>query len=165
MTSLDIKIRRFETSDQGKVIQLITDIMNGEFHEDRAAYPVDDIQDVKSTYGGIGESFFVASSNGSVLGTAGVKQEDTRTALLRRLFVDPAHRNKKIGKKLIESVLSFCDETGYEEVVFKATSRMQAAIQALQKSGFVVRAKVHLGQLELVKLSVMLSSGAKKLKS
>ncbi len=162
---MTVAIRPFESKDQAQVVGLINAIMDEEFHQERAAYPVDDIQDVVHAYGSKREVFYVASNSHGVIGTAGVKQEDGRTALLRRLFVSRESRNQKIGKKLLKAVLDFCTAAGYEEVVFKATSRMQAAIGLLQGQGFSARAHVKLGSVELVKLAVHLPVDAKKFKA
>lgn len=161
-----LTIRRFSAQDQASVVNLISSIMNSEFQEDRQAYPLEDLRDIASTYGGVGEAFFVAV-NGShdVIGTVGIKQEDGRVALLRRLFVAESFRKQKLGKNLINEAMKFCDSVGYDEVIFKTTSRMKAASLMCQKCGFVQRAKVQLGAIELIKFSYLLSSGNKKLKS
>ncbi|MSR76661.1 MAG: GNAT family N-acetyltransferase [Candidatus Omnitrophica bacterium] len=161
-----IVIRRFSPQDQSMVEELITQVMNAEFHDERAAYPLDDLRNVDASYGESGEAFFVAiNSDHEVVGTVGIKKEDARVALLRRLFVAEPFRNQKVGKKLVDEAMLFCNAFGYDEVIFKATSRMKAAAIMCQKSGFIQRAKVHLGPVELLKFSLLLSAGAKKLKS
>ena len=155
-----ITIRRFSPEDQKAVCELITQIMNEEFHEDAAVYPTDDIDHVDTSYGGLGEAFFVAiNGNHKVIGTVAIKKEDERVALLRRLFVSKNHRNQQIGKKLMDRALQFCDEVGYEEIIFKTTSRMTGAISVCQKSGFVQRARINLGVTELLKFSLSLAHG------
>src|SRR5438552_247828 len=119
-----ITIRRFSLNDQVLVIQLITSIMNEEFSDQSSAYPSDDIQNIEEHYGKIGEAFFVAHDGGQVVGTVAIKKEDERIALLRRLFVATPYRNQHIGKKLIDRALEFCREMGYEEIIFKTTSKM-----------------------------------------
>jgi GNAT superfamily N-acetyltransferase len=91
-----------------------------------------------------------------VVGTVAIKKEDSRVALLRRLFVASTHRKLKIGKRLIDRALDFCREVGYEEVVFKTTSKMAGAIDLCKKNGFIQRAHIVLGPIELVKLSLCL---------
>ncbi len=158
-----ITIRRVTSQDQPQVAQLIHEIMEQEFKEDSPAYPTHDIQNIEKTYGGLGEAFFVAINGTRVVGTAAIKKEDDRVALLRRLFVAPAYRKQRIGLKLIDRALQFCDEMGYQEVVFKTTSRMQAAAKTCQKRGFVQRAKLQLGDVELLKFVCLLPNGHKKI--
>lgn len=153
-----ITIRRSTQEDDEAVLDLISSIMDSEFHEVKHAYPAEDVECIEKAYGGIGEAFFVAVDNksGKVVGTVAIKKEDGRIALLRRLFVAPTHRNLKIGKRLIDRALDFCREVGYEEVVFKTTSKMSGAIDLCRKNSFVQRAHIVLGPIELIKLSLCL---------
>lgn len=153
-----VTIRRCVKEDEPAVIELINSIMNHEFHEAKKAYPTEDVECIEKAYGGVGAAFFVAvdDHSGEVVGTVAVKKEDERVALLRRLFVAQTHRNLKIGKRLIERALEFCREVGYEEVVFKTTSRMSGAIDLCKKNGFVQRSHILLGPIELLKLALPL---------
>ncbi len=154
-----ITIRRYSPGDETQVKHLVTEIMNGEFHDSKAAYPTDDIENINRTYGGLGEAFFVACDEDKVIGTVGIKKEDDRIALLRRLFVALPYRNQQLGLKLIDRALQFCAEVGYEEVIFKTTSAMKRAVEICKKRGFVQRAKLKLGQSELLKFSFSIRNG------
>lgn len=156
-----ITIRRFEENDGPLVRNLIDGIMDAEFHDVKAAYPTGDIDKIEQSYGGLGEAFFVAVNGGKVVGSVAIKKEDDRIALLRRLFVDPSFRKQQLGIKLIDRALRFCDEVGYKEIVFKTTSQMEGAAKLCQKCGFVQRAKISLGSVELLKFSLSLRNGVK----
>ncbi len=157
-----ITIRRFAPEDQSQVVRLIHEIMEQEFKDDRPAYPTQDIESISQTYGRLGEAFFVAVMDHQLVGTAAIKKEDDRVALLRRLFVAAPYRKQDIGLKLIDTALQFCDKMGYQEVVFKTTSRMQAAAKTCQKRGFVQRAKLQLGNVEILKFVCALSNMPQK---
>jgi len=131
-----ITIRRFQEGDEAQVQGLISGIMNQEFKEDKQAYPTQDLENIPKHYGMIGDAFFVALDDKKIIGTVAVKKEDDRVALLRRLFVAKAYRNRKIGLKLIDRALQFCHEVGYDEIVFRTTSRMVRAVEACQSKGF-----------------------------
>lgn len=151
-----ITIRRFTGLDQQAVRDLISRIMHEEFQAEKNVYPTDDIEHIETAYGGIGEAFFVAVSGQNIVGTVAIKKEDGRVALLRRLFVASAYRNQKIGLKLLDRALQFCRQTGYEEIIFKTTSRMGDANRLCQKSGFLPRAKLQMGDISLLKLALPL---------
>src|SRR3989338_4466623 len=109
-------IRKFRLQDNAAVKSLINSIMNKEFPRDALAYPPDDLDDIHSHYGNIGEAFFVAEDDkGSIIGTIAVKRDDERHALLRRFFVSPEYRGKNVGKALLEHLIDFCKEVGYQE--------------------------------------------------
>ena len=156
------QIRPFKSQDQEAVLSLIENIMQEEFQGEETAYPLDDLRNIEQAYHGRGEIFFVAEEGKRIIGTVAIKKEDGRVALLRRLFVEKNYRKKKVGHQLMDQALRFCKQDGYEEVVFKATSKMEAARQICQKAGFSQRAKIQLGPIELFKMTLSLSDGIKK---
>ena len=156
-----ITIRRFIPADGESVRQLIVGIMDKEFQDAKDAYPTQDIDHIDQSYSGLGEAFFVAINGNKVVGSVAIKKEDERVALLRRLFVDASYRKQQLGDKLIDRALKFCDEVGYKELVFKTTSQMVGAVKLCQKRGFIQRAKIQLGSLELLKFSLPIRNGLK----
>ena len=156
-----ISIRKFRPVDGQAVQNLITGIMNEEFPQSRAAYPVDDLLDIERVYGKDGEGFFVATNINQIIGTVAVKREDSRAALLRRIFVDPTHRRQKIGLQLIDHVIEFCKGHDYEEIIFKTSSKIDGAIRLCEAKGFHQRAKLEIGELELLKFVLFLGENNK----
>jgi N-acetylglutamate synthase-like GNAT family acetyltransferase len=151
-----VHIRRFETQDGEAVKKLIMQIMDREFQEDKAVFAFDDLDALLNSYGNLGEAFFVAEESRRLVGTVGIKRENERIALLRRIFVDPEYRKKQIGLKLLNRAIEFCEDVGYRELVFRTTSRMTGAIELVKKQGFQPRAKVPMGQIELLKFTLSL---------
>lgn len=146
-----VKIRKFQPGDEQAVKDLIAGIMNQEFPQSLSAFPLDDLNHIQDVYGKLGEAFFVAEDSHKIIGTVGVKREDDRIALLRRIFVAPEYRKQKIGVQLVERTIEFCKEVGYQEIVFKSSSKMDGAIRLCQKKGFHQRAKLEMGGMELLK--------------
>ena len=153
-------IQKCQEDDQKEVRNLIAGIMAQEFPKEAATFPTDDLEDISASYGKLGEAFFVASINGKIVGTVGIKQEDKRTALLRRLFVDSKYRRKKIGSQLIERAIQFCREVGYDELIFKTTSTMANAVRLCEQKGFVPKTRLDLGPIQLLKFALFLKSEA-----
>ena len=151
-----VTIRKCHESDQKEVRDLIQQIMAEEFPREVATFPTEDLADIALSYGKLGEAFFVAATDGQIIGTVAVKQEDKRTALLRRLFVASEYRRKKIGSQLIDRAIQFCREVGYHELIFKTTSAMGNAVQLCEKKGFVPKAKLDLGPVKLLKFALFL---------
>src|SRR3989338_2964271 len=156
MTTHKIVIRKFEPADGAAVKELIGRVLTEEFPDEAEAFTSVDLDDIESAYGKLGETFFVACVNGRVVGTVGIKQEDSRTALLRRLFVDSGFRGRRLGDLLADRAIEFCREVGYEELIFKTTSTMKNAIELGKRKGFVPRARLSLGSVELVKFVLFL---------
>jgi len=155
-----ITIRKYREGDIAPIKTLVDSIMGSEFKEAQGAYPTSDLENIPDSYGKIGDVFFIAENGKDVVGTVAIKKEDDRCALLRRLFVSPHYRNRQIGVKLIERAIQFCHEVGYKELIFKTTSQMEGAIKLCQKKGFVQRAQIVLGDVELLKFTLSLKTGA-----
>lgn len=151
-----VKIRHLEEKDIAAVKNLIHEIMNGEFQEEKAVFAHDDLDSLMDSYGRLGEAFFVAEDGRQVVGTIGVKREDERVALIRRVFVASEYRKRKIGSQLLNRAIEFCGEVGYDDVVFKTTSRMSGAIELFKNRGFKPRAKIPVGKEELLKFAFRL---------
>jgi GNAT superfamily N-acetyltransferase len=152
------QIRKCEPSDQKAVKKLILKILSDEFPKE--AQTLEDLESIPDSYGKLGEAFFVAVSGDAVVGTAGVKREDERTAMLRRLFVDSRHRRKKIGTQLVERAIAFCRDVGYDEIIFKTNSAMKDAIKLCEKQKFAPKAKLDLGPMQLLKFGLHLKGEA-----
>ena len=152
------QIRRYSPEDVPAIKKLIQGVMQSEFKEDSAVFPIEDLDALLDARGVLGEAFFVAEDKKRIVGTVGVKREDERVAFLRRIFVDPQYRKRKIGLELLNRAIEFCGEVGYHELIFKTTSRMTDAIDLVRKRGFQSRAKVPMGRIELMKFSLPLKN-------
>ncbi|MBI4368115.1 MAG: GNAT family N-acetyltransferase [Candidatus Omnitrophica bacterium] len=155
-----LTIRKCHPNDQNAARNLIVRIMGEEFPKESSSFPVDDLDEIGSSYGKLGEAFFVAVTDGKIVGTIGVKQEDKRTAMLRRFFVDSGCRGKRIGSQLLDRAIEFCREVGYDEVIFKTTSTMENAVHLCERRGFLPRAKLEVGAIKLLKFALFLKGEA-----
>lgn len=146
-------IRSFHPTDLSSVKSLISSIMNREYPDQERAYQYGDLNNISDAYGALREKFLVAHEDKEIIGTIGIKEDSDTTALLRRLFVHPSHRSRQIGSMLVDTALDFCKMNGYKKVVFRATSKMEAAIRLLQdKKGFLEQERFAFKDIEIVLL-------------
>jgi len=146
-------IRSFYPTDLSSVKSLISSIMNREYPTEEKAYQYGDLDNIADAYGSLREKFLVAQEENEIIGTIGIKEDSDSTALLRRLFVHSSHRSRQIGSMLVDTALDFCKMNGYKRVVFRATSRMAAAIKLLQdRKGFVEKERFVFNDVEIVLL-------------
>ena len=129
-------VREFKSKDANDVKKMILTILKKEYPFDRSAYADSDINDIKGTYFGNRNTFFVCDKNSHVIGTAGIKKDTEKTALLRRIFVKKENRGQGCAKELVNKCIDFCKDHGYKEIVFRATDKMKQAMSLVQKSGF-----------------------------
>lgn len=136
MNVLTVNIRPSQSSDIPKVVELVTSILQKEFSSDQAAYPTEDLEKIPSLYGPPDSTFLVAEEDQKIVGTCGVKFDSSKTAILRRFFVNPAYRGKGVGSSLLRQALDFCRQRGFREVVIRTSTRMEGAIRLCRAQGF-----------------------------
>ena len=82
-------------------------------------------------------SRFVAESGGEVIGTVGAGSSDvTGTAALTALWVAPAARGRGVGEALVNVVLEWAKEAGYEQVMLWVVEGNTAAESLYRRTGF-----------------------------
>ena len=131
-----VLIRKICPRDTPQVKQLISGILDKEFTNERQAYAGPDMDDPACYYGGQKDIFLVAEKEGVIIGTVAIKEDAPDTALLRRIFLNKAFRGQGYGEKLLQKALAFCFEQHYQNVTFRGTDTMQAALQLCLKEGF-----------------------------
>ena len=151
-----MQIRKFTEADGPKIKELILSILEKEYPFDRKAYSDTDLENIYASYGGARDAFFVIAEDNRILATAGIKEDSTQTALLRRVFVDPKERRKGYGSKLLDEAIKFCKDAGYKELVFRTTSKMVQAIELCKKKGFKEIEKIDLGGFFIHKFTLSL---------
>ena len=144
------EIRVLRKGDEGAVRTLILGILNREFSVDQKAYPLTDLEAIQSHYRGPRDTFLIAEVDHRIVGTVAVKEDDEKTALLRRIFVDSAHRGKGLGSRLVEQALAFCRKKGYRQVVFRGTARMEQALSLMRHKGFIEKERIPFGEVEMI---------------
>jgi putative acetyltransferase len=129
-------LRRFEAKDAKGVKDLILTILTREYPFDRSVYSDSDLEKISENYSGPKDSFFVVEDGADIVGTVGIKEDSREDALLRRLFVDPKHRRKGYGARLLDRAVEFAKEKGYKRIFFRCTDRMAAAMKLCEAKGF-----------------------------
>ncbi|MBI3312234.1 MAG: GNAT family N-acetyltransferase [Candidatus Omnitrophica bacterium] len=158
MSISTVTIRPSNSSDAPQIVQLVTSILQKEFSKDQPAYPLEDLQQISTLYSPPNSTFLVAEEDHRIVGTCGVKSDSSKTAILRRLFVDSACRGKGVGSALLERALDFCRQKGYREVVIRTSTRMEGAIRLCCSLGFQEDGRWDLGEVTLVLFRLKLTS-------
>ncbi len=157
-----VAIRKIAARDAGPVRDLIQGILEKEFAVERCAYAGQDLEDPVRYYGGGKDIFLVAEQDGAIVGTVAIKEESPDTALLRRIFLDSKFRGRGLGAQLLRKAMEFCFDQRYQNVVFRGTQKMQAAVRLCLKEGFRETEVAALGDVKMYVLTKALAPGGER---
>lgn len=94
----------------------------------------------------------MAESEGVVVGTAsGGDGETTGVAALTAMWVDPRFRRQGVGGLLVQRVVDWAQQTGYEQIFLWVVRGNEAAVKLYERNGFGrtgAQQEVRPGQLE-----------------
>ncbi|TVO71472.1 bifunctional helix-turn-helix transcriptional regulator/GNAT family N-acetyltransferase [Sedimenticola selenatireducens] len=82
------------------------------------------------------ERGWIAEVDGRFAGSIFAVKEDTETARLRALLVEPEFRGMQIGRQLIQQCIDFCRQCGYKKMTLWTCSCLTQARKLYTKSGF-----------------------------
>ncbi len=78
----------------------------------------------------------VAIDTGEVLGMVAYHRHSDTRCEMKRLFVRPEGRGRRIGDRLVEEIMARAKEAGYEEMVLDTLIPLKPAIHLYEKYGF-----------------------------
>src|SRR5918999_1139206 len=93
----DILIAPCSDADQQGILDVILPIQQREFGIPITAADQPDLTDIPGFYQSGTGGFWVARSNGQVVGTVGLKDIGARQTALRKMFVAAPFRGRKLG--------------------------------------------------------------------
>lgn len=81
----------------------------------------------------------LAVVDGIPVGCVGLRPHDATTGEMKRLFVQPGHQGRGIGRQLVEAVTAEARAIGYTSLLLDTLPTMQSAIKLYESLGFVHR--------------------------
>lgn len=79
---------------------------------------------------------FVVLEDNQVIGCVAYHRHTDARCEMKRLYVKPKYRKLKVGRQLIEKILTVAKEDGYSEMVLDTIRPLESAIHLYQKYGF-----------------------------
>ena len=93
-----------------------------------------DLADIVSSYSGA--TFLVATSQGCIVGTGALVEEDATTGRIVRMSVDSAHRGNGIGSAILDRLIQAATASKYSRLVLETTADWEDAIGFYRSHGF-----------------------------
>ena len=103
-----------------------------------------DIEDIDRHYFQARGWFAVLECDDAIVGSYGLFAVDDLTCELRKMYLNPRHRGKGHGKRLLEHALIKASELGYNTIVLETASVLKEAIALYNKYGFQPHESSHL---------------------
>jgi GNAT superfamily N-acetyltransferase len=124
--------------DQQGVLDVILPIQQREFGISITAADQPDLTSIPEFYQLGTGGFWVARSNGEVVGTIGLKDIGAQQAALRKMFVAAPFRGRELGVagKLLDGLLAHARAKGIAEIFLGTTDKFLAAHRFYEKRGF-----------------------------
>lgn len=94
-----------------------------------------DLDRISEVYSGR-SGFWVAIVRDTVVGTCALLEVSSDTAQLKRMYVLPAYRGKRIGLTLLQRVVDSANQSGFRKVTLDTTPTMTRAIELYERFGF-----------------------------
>ena len=134
----EILIAPFSDVDQQGVLDVILPIQQREFGIPITAADQPDLTDIPEFYRSGTGGFWVARSNGKVVGTVGLKDIGSGQTALRKMFVAAPFRGRELGVagRLLDVLLAHARAKGVAEVFLGTTDKFLAAHRFYEKKGF-----------------------------
>lgn len=96
----------------------------------------DELKELNKKYGRPWGRLYLAYYKGEAAGCIGLRKIDVKNCEMKRLYVRPRFRGKKIGNQLIQRILEDAKEIGYSYMLLDTLPFLESAIHMYQKYGF-----------------------------
>ncbi len=96
----------------------------------------EEIIHLEEKYGMPSGRLYLAYCNGEAAGCIGLKKIDDKNCEMKRLYVRPQFRGKKIGKLLVQKIIFDAKEIGYSYMLLDTLPFLGQAIHLYEKFGF-----------------------------
>ena len=78
----------------------------------------------------------VAYDNGKACGCGAIKQIDTNTIEIKRMYTSPESRRRGIGSKILSALEIWAKELSYDRCVLETGLRQEAAVHFYRNNGY-----------------------------
>lgn len=119
-----------------EIISLILEIQNNEAKIDLSLQEQPDLLDISQSYQQNGGEFWVALSDGKVIGTIGLMLKEQNCAVMKKFFVKKEYRSQKIGLALYRELLKFAKDAGVRHIILDTPSVAHESHKFYENAGF-----------------------------
>ncbi len=127
-----------------QIIELILDIQNNESKINLSLEEQPDLLDIKQSYQDAEGEFWLAISDGKVIGTIGLMMKQNKCAIMKKFFVKKEFRSQRIGLALYNRLIEYAKGKHIEHIILDTPSVATVSHRFYEKAGFRVIQKQEL---------------------
>lgn len=131
-----MEIETYSGKYDDEIINLILSIQNDEAKIGLTLQEQPDLLDIHLSYQQPGGEFWIALSDGRVIGTIGLMLKENHCAVLKKFFVEKAFRLQKVGLSLYNELLKYAISKGIHHIILDTPTVAHASHKFYEKAGF-----------------------------
>ncbi|MEE0706072.1 MAG: GNAT family N-acetyltransferase [Adlercreutzia sp.] len=132
-----MKVVEFAPHYQKAVVALILAVQNDEFGLGLSLDEQPDLINIFDSYNAAGGMFWVAlGDEGDIVGTIGVVNLGGGIGVLKKFFVRPDYRTRKVGLALYQALETFCEKAGFTTLILDTPSIAHDSHRFYERNGF-----------------------------
>ncbi|MFR3684375.1 MAG: GNAT family N-acetyltransferase [Enterococcus sp.] len=133
----EIEIVPFEEKYTQQVVDLILPIQRDEFNIDISIEDQPDLLSIQEEYIDTGGNFWIALSDSRVIGTIALVKLENHCGAIKKMFAAKEFRGEKqVGKKLLDTLITYCKNQGYARLYLGTVDVLKAAQKFYKKHDF-----------------------------
>lgn len=96
-----------------------------------------ELDDLPGRYGPPRGSLLLACDGNSVMGVVALRALDENSAEMKRLYIRPEYRGRKLGRRLAEAIIEQARQLGYRSIKLDTVPTMVEARKLYESMGFI----------------------------
>ena len=96
----------------------------------------EELENLKTMYNAVDGGIILCKEDENFIACVALRRSTTTIAELKRMYVQPAHQHKGIGKILLERSIALAQTCNYEYIRLDTLNHMTPAINLYKKYGF-----------------------------
>jgi len=141
LTTTPYIIRPPQTGEEWETVKKLLLDYRQEFNNDACFTSFDtELADIANLYAREGNIKLIAITEPGedIVGCIASQELAPGITEMKRLYVVPEHRSKKLGRILVERIIAIAEENGYHKIQLDTMPEMKAAQQLYDRLGFKV---------------------------
>jgi GNAT superfamily N-acetyltransferase len=133
-----ISIRPYRADDYAAVALLVGTVLSEFGFAAQMESLARDLSEAHERYAGGRAGFWVAESDGEIVGTVAIRPKEAATCEIKRLYLRADRRGAGVGQALFAHAEAFARGAGYERMWLDSSRRFTKARRLYERNGFLL---------------------------